>query len=112
MAGLFQVLWAEPGGIFKQPAVLNGADQEPLIVPGGQSEKTCTRPTAVDWNGDGKLDLVVGNYTGTFFVFTGEAGGKFAPKAEQLMVGTRALQITGMHGDPFVVDWDGDGDLD
>lgn len=112
MAGVFQVLWGEPGGKFKSPAVLNGTDEEPLIMPGEQGEKTCTRPMAVDWTGDGKLDLVVGNYNGTFFVFTGEGGGKFAPKAEPLKADTRVLQITGMHGDPFPVDWDGDGDLD
>jgi len=112
MAGLFQVLWGAPGGKFKEASVLKGTDQEPLIIPGGQGEKTCTRPTAVDWNGDGKLDLIVGNYNGTFFLFTGEGNGKFEPKAEPLMAGASPLRINGGHGDPVVVDWDGDGDLD
>jgi hypothetical protein len=112
MAGLFYVLWGEAGGKFKEAAALKGTDGEPLILPGGQTDKICTRPTAVDWNGDGKLDLVVGNFSGGFFWFTGEAGGKFAPKAERLMAGNSQLQIKGMHGDPFVVDWEGDGDLD
>jgi len=112
MAGLFQVLWGQPSSKFKEAAVLKGTDEEPLIMPGGQGEKTCTRPMAVDWNGDGKLDLVVGNYDGTFFVFTGEGDGKFRPKAEAIMTGISPLRTKGAHGDPFVVDWDGDGDLD
>jgi hypothetical protein len=116
MAGLFQVLWGEPGGKFKQAAVLNGADKEPLIIPikgkDEQLENICTRPWAVDWDGDDKLDLVVGNFGGTFYLFKGEGAGKFAPKPEPLMTQKRRLQIEGHHSDPFVVDWDGDGDLD
>jgi hypothetical protein len=116
MAGLFQVLWGEKGGKFKQAAVLNGTDKEPLIIPikdkSQMTRNICTRPTAVDWNGDGKLDLVVGNFEGTFYVFNGEGPGKFAPKPEPLMAENEPLKIKGHHGDPFIVDWDRDGDLD
>lgn len=116
MAGLFQVLWGEGGGKFKEAAVLNGTDKEPLIIPiknkSDMVQNICTRPWAVDWNGDGKLDLVVGNFAGTFYVFSGEGKGKFAPKPEPLMTGDKPLKIEGHHGDPFAVDWDGDGDLD
>jgi hypothetical protein len=48
MAGLFQVLWGEAGGKFKQAAVLNGTDRKPLIIPikdkSEQTENICTRP--------------------------------------------------------------------
>jgi FG-GAP-like repeat len=117
MAGLFQVLWGEKGGKFKPAAVLNGTDKEPLIIPikskSEQTENICTRPTAVDWNGDGKLDLVVGNFIGSFYLFKGEGNAKFNPKPEPVMTADGGrLQIKGHHGDPFMVDWDGDGDLD
>lgn len=116
MAGLFQVLWGQKGGAFKKAAVLNGADGKPLVIPyKGQSEVTegiCTRPFAVDWNGDGRLDLVVGTFSGSFYLFTGEGGGKFKPKPDPILAGRSPLKMQGAHSDPFIVDWDGDGDLD
>ena len=116
MAGLFQVLWGTSGGKFKQTEELKGTDKEPLIIPiknkDDQLQNICTRPWAVDWNGDDKLDLVVGNFAGTFYLFKGQGKGKFAPKPEALKAGKSPLQIEGHHSDPFVIDWDGDGDLD
>src|SRR5262249_46246962 len=72
----------------------------------------CTRPFAVDWDGDGDLDLVVGNFDGTFYLFRGEGKGEFKPEAEAMKAGKSPLRIEGHHSDPFVTDWDGDGDLD
>jgi hypothetical protein len=116
MAGLFQVLYGKPDGTFRKAEVLKGTDGEPLIIPAkGEeqvTEKICTRPFAVDWDGDGHLDLVVGNFSGTFYWFKGQGKGKFAPKPEPIKVGGSPLKVDGHHSDPFVVDWDGDGDLD
>jgi hypothetical protein len=116
MAGLFQVLYGTKDGAFKKAEVLKGTDGEPLIIPADDdkqlTDKICTRPFAADWDGDGKLDLVVGNFAGTFYWFKGEGEGKFAPKPEQIKAGDKPLKIAGVHSDPFVVDWDGDGDLD
>jgi hypothetical protein len=117
MAGLFQVLWGKPDGTFRKAEVLNGTDDEPLLIPLGPGKDAwidgiCTRPTAVDWNGDGKLDLVTGNFTGTFYLFMGEGKGRFAPKGTLIESGGEPLQIEGHHSDPFFIDWDGDGDLD
>ena len=115
MAGLFQVLHGKADGTFAKPVVLNGTDGKPLILPGDSEEtmtdRICTRPTAVDLDGDGKLDIVSGNFSGTFFVFAGEGEGRFAPQAQQLRSGEEPLRVS-MHSDPFFVDWDGDGDLD
>jgi len=116
MAGLFQVLYGEGKGQYKKAAVLNGTDDKPLVIPaddeGEMTKKICTRPYAVDWDGDGHLDLVVGNFEGTFYLFNGEGPGKFAPTPKQLFADDKPLRITGVHSDPFVIDWDSDGDLD
>ena len=119
MAGLFQVLYGKKGGGFGKPEVLNGSDGQPLILPkqkngeddDGVIDAICTRPTAVDLDGDGKLDIVSGNFRGTFGFFRGEGGGKFAPKVEWLQSDGKPLAVDA-HGDPFFVDHDGDGDLD
>ncbi|HSQ55792.1 MAG TPA: VCBS repeat-containing protein [Gemmata sp.] len=116
MAGLFQVLYGKADGTFGNAEVLKGTDGEPLIIPADDkdqlTEKICTRPFAADWDGDGHLDLVVGNFSGTFYWFKGEGKGKFRPKPEQIKSGGKPLKIGGVHSDPFIVDWDGDGDLD
>ncbi len=116
MAGLFQVLYGKGDGTFRKAEVLKGTDGQPLIIPTKDkdqwTDKICTRPFAVDWDSDGYLDLVVGNFSGTFYLFKGQGKGKFAPRAELLMAGDTPLRIPGAHSDPFVIDWDGDGDLD
>src|SRR5256714_13252759 len=114
MAGLFQVLYGKADGTFRKAEVLKGTDGEPLIIPVKDpiTEKICTRPFAVDWDGDGHLDLVVGNFSGTFYWFKGEGKGRFRPKPELIKTGGAPLRIKGNHSDPFVIDWDGDGALD
>ncbi|NJN14804.1 MAG: VCBS repeat-containing protein [Planctomycetes bacterium] len=74
-------------------------------------DKICTRPFACDLDGDGRLDIVSGNFRGTFALFKGEGDGSFAPKATWLSAGAAAMTVPS-HSDPFLIDWDGDGDLD
>ena len=114
MAGLFQVLYGNKDGSFQKATVLNGNDGEPLIMPGGREHVTdaiCTRAFACDLDGDGHLDIVSGNFSGTFGFFKGEGNGKFAPKTTWLEASGEKMQVA-MHSDPFLVDWDADGDLD
>jgi hypothetical protein len=117
MAGLFQVLWGQPDGSFKPSTELKGTDDQPLIIPADEEsviETICTRPSAVDWDADGDLDLVVGNFAGSFYVFTGEGHGRFLPEPQQIMTDNdkSPLKINGFHSDPFPIDWDHDGDID
>jgi hypothetical protein len=116
MAGLFQVLHGKADGTFRRAEVLKGTNGEPLIIPiksrQQMTENICTRPFAVDWDGDGHLDVVVGNFAGTFYWFKGQGKGKFPPRPEMIKSGGSPLRIEGQHSDPFVIDWDGDGDLD
>ena len=115
MAGLFYVLDGTKERTFGKPRVLAGSDGEPLILPGrGQDsmiDRICTRPFACDLDGDGKLDIVAGNFRGTFGFFKGEGSGKFSPAATWLMAAGQPMAVDS-HGDPFLVDWDKDGDLD
>ena len=119
MAGLFQVIWGKEGGTFSKPEPLKGTDGKNLIIVPDKRGMTdpdtpriCTRPTAVDYDADGDLDLVVGNFKGTFYWFAGEGKGKFSPKSTRIDCEGKALKNQSYHSDPFFVDWDGDGDLD
>ena len=117
MAGLFQVLWGRPGGGFKAAKTLNGSDGKPLYIKESDRDKItksiCTRPFATDWDSDGDLDIVTGNFEGTFYLFEGEGKAKFQPEPSLLRtVGGEILRIPGAHSDPMIVDMDGDGDLD
>lgn len=116
MAGYFQVLHGMPGGKWKAAQVLRGNDDKPLLLPNHGEEqadlaKICTRAFVADLDDDGNLDLVSGNFGGTFGWFRGEDAGGFAPESTWLQAAGAPMQVQ-MHSDPFLVDWDGDGDLD
>jgi hypothetical protein len=72
-------------------------------------------PTAIDWTGDGHLDLIVGDEDGRVALI--ENTGKFADGTPQFLAPKYFQQEAefvkfGALATPFGFDWDGDGDED
>jgi hypothetical protein len=93
------------------------AAPEELKDKDGQIIKTGSASTvfAHDWNGDGRLDLVVGSIEGHVWLILNEGGsaGKHAfAKAVKLQADGKDIQVP--HGDShaIVADWDRDGKPD
>ncbi|MGI8603935.1 MAG: FG-GAP repeat domain-containing protein [Verrucomicrobiales bacterium] len=118
MAGLFWLLAGTGDGTVAKAVAVNGSDGKPLIIPASENEivkSICTQPAAHDWDGDGDLDILTGNFEGTFFLFRNEGSkekASFNPKPQQIMAGEQPLKLDGGHSGVCAVDWDGDGDAD
>ena len=70
-------------------------------------------PCVVDWRNRGKLDLLVGNYTGLIYLFesVGEVGQLRFGEGTPLRMGERLLRVAGF-ATPVVCDWNDDGKKD
>jgi hypothetical protein len=74
---------------------------------------TASAVHAVDWDGDGDYDLLVGDIGGNVWLVPNEGTAKkYAFGKEQpLQAGGRPIRVEGDAG-PFAADWDGDGLID
>ena len=97
-----------------------GSDDKPtfsgptkLEVDGKEFKAERAKPEIVDWNNDGKKDLLVGTENGTVLLLL-NAGTNAKPEFKTqitLKDGEKKLQ-PGWRVDPAVVDWNGDGKKD
>jgi len=81
------------------------------------SKGQCTSVAAVDWDDDGDLDLLLGDYDreGRLYVRLNEGSAtetRFATTNFPINVGSEKVSIEGGVGAPRVVDWNGDGMFD
>lgn len=70
---------------------------------------------AFDWDGDGDLDIILGDRSGGMWLCLNEGTAKepkFATGSTQIMVGDKPLSAGGKITNPRMVDWDGDGKID
>jgi hypothetical protein len=68
--------------------------------------------TMVDWNNDGKPDLLIGGFGGEMFVRLNEGTRTepaFSTKNLPVQVDGKDLKVPDHHATPVVADWDGDG---
>lgn len=82
------------------------AGGRPLEVAGPSA------PFAIDWDGDGVLDLLVGDGEGRVHLFKGTAAGSLAMSAGEPLAADGEPFSVGLHAAPFATDWNGDGRLD
>lgn len=89
---------------------------ERIAVPEGKQAGitgTASAVHAVDFTGDGKLDLLVGDIGGNVYLIENEATAAMPVwgAARRLTAGGQPLHVNGDAG-PFACDWDGDGLID
>jgi hypothetical protein len=87
---------------------LKSTSEKPISVTG-----TASSVHAVDWDGDGRIDLLVGDIRGNVYLIPNEGTPtKYAfGKPRQLEAGGKPVHVGGDAG-PFAADWDGTGRLD
>src|SRR5262249_42289078 len=88
---------------------MKSTPEKPISITG-----TASAVHAVDWNGDGKIDLLVGDIGGSVYLVLNEGTAKKYAfgRGNQLQTGGKPLRVNGGDAGPFAADWDGDGKLD
>lgn len=114
--GHIQLLEGRGGIDFAESRNLLSGEGKPLLNEALADDKSnqtsiiCVQQHAVDYDGDGDLDLVVGCFDQAFFLYEN----KGTADQPDLVTTPRKLELKSpdYHSAPHLVDWDGDGDLD
>jgi hypothetical protein len=86
----------------------HGKEIEYDDVKGAATTGTASTVHAFDWNGDGKLDLLIGDIGGNVYLILNEGTKTNYVFGKE----TKLVSIQGGDAGPFVCDWDGDGKPD
>ncbi len=86
------------------------ADADADGMDENQTKNICTQQHAVDYDGDGDLDLVVGCFASSFFLYENEGSDMENRLVEKPL--EMDLKSPDYHAAPHLADFDGDGDLD
>ena len=124
-AGYLVILAGSENGDFEKAVPLKNSDGNPLVnikltkeqeenydFKNMELDNICTAQHAVDYDGDGDLDLVTGCFANSFFLFTNSADDLSKPPAFDSPATRLSVESPDHHSDPHLYDWDGDGDLD
>ena len=107
-----------PGKIywFRRSKVTTFEPGEPLTDRSGKVIELdgVTGVFAIDWDGHGKLDLLVGTAKGEIYLVPNEGDGKHLAFGEPqpLEADSKPIKIESGSAAPVTADWDGDGKLD
>lgn len=87
---------------------IRSTPEKPVSITG-----TASAVHAFDWDGDGDLDLLIGDIGGNVYLVpnVGTAKQHAFTRHQRVKAGGKALKVQGDAG-PFVADWDGDGRFD
>ncbi len=114
--GQIQMLAGKGSLDFAEAESLNNSAGNPLQNEPLNEDKSnqtaiiCTQQHAVDYDGDGDLDLVVGCFESSFYYYE-NTGDKARPALSETPVKLE-VESPSYHAAPHLVDWDNDGDLD
>lgn len=120
-AGHIQLLGGDGTLSFSEAVALTNAGGKPLenatieepengSMAENQTKTICTHQHAVDYDGDGDLDLVVGCFGPEFFLYENQ-GSDLQRKLSETPL-ELPIKSTSHHAAPHLADWDNDGDLD
>jgi hypothetical protein len=108
ISGKIHLFRRKPNGTYAAGETLKKGFFRDLTV--GQGSSACP----ADWNGDGSLDLIIGNGEGAVYLVPNQGTVQKPSWGDPipLKANGRALSADGGAAGPYVADWDNDGKLD